>query len=125
MSDETRSSMQDQLMASWDGAEYLFADLFARCAYKNQVLEFLKQLRRAGYGRKLRAGPSLDMFIVSRSRRHGLRPDQAAVVFRFHDGRAGAERGRMDSRPGSCAIAPSRDDPYRIAKPSSRLTPET
>jgi hypothetical protein len=38
------------------------------------------------YDRKLRVGQSLDMFTVSRSHRHGLRPEQPVVVFCFYDG---------------------------------------
>ncbi len=59
--------------------------MLARVPWKQRVLQFIAQLRGAGYDRKLRAGQSLDMFVVSRSRRHGLRPDQPRVVFCFHN----------------------------------------
>lgn len=42
-------------------------------------------MRERGYDRTLRAGQSLLTFIVSRSRRHGLRADQPRIVFDFHD----------------------------------------
>jgi len=60
--------------------------MLARVPWKYRVFQFIAQLRQAGYDRKLRAGQSLEVFIVSRSRDHGLRPDQPRIVFCFHDG---------------------------------------
>ena len=51
------------------------------------VVEFIVILRYAGYDRLLRAGQSVDTFIVSRSRKHGLRPEQPSIGFNLRDGR--------------------------------------
>jgi len=82
----TGDPVERDFVQCWERTEELFRDwLLDRAPWKGKVLQFMAQLRRAGYDRKLRAGQILDMFVVSRSRRHGLRPDQPRVVFFFHD----------------------------------------
>jgi hypothetical protein len=50
------------------------------------ILTFLALLRDAGFARTLRAGQSMTSAILSRSRRHGLRPEQPCVVLQpWHD----------------------------------------
>jgi hypothetical protein len=48
-------------------------------------LRFIAALRAAGFDHELRAGQALWSFILSRSRRHGLRQNQPYVVFDLHD----------------------------------------
>ncbi len=68
---------------SWERMEEFFGWMLARVPWKDRVLQFIAELRQAGYDRKLRAGQTIDIFIVSRSRHHGLRPDQSRVAFYF------------------------------------------
>jgi hypothetical protein len=51
------------------------------------VVDFIAALRQVGYDRKLRAGQSLDTFVVSRSRRHGLQAEQPIVGFHIYEGK--------------------------------------
>ena len=81
---DTGNPLQDDFIQSWDMVEQVFDYMLGLQPWRERVLHFLADLRRAGYDRKLRAGTSLDFFIVSRSRRHGLRPDQPCVMFWFH-----------------------------------------
>jgi hypothetical protein len=85
MSDwETINPFDRDFIQSWEGMEEFFGWMLARVPWKDRVLQFIAELRQAGYDQKLRAGQSIDIFIVSRSRCHGLRPDQSRVAFCFH-----------------------------------------
>jgi hypothetical protein len=77
-------SIENDFTTSWDGSQQYFAILFNNWGKNDRALKFMAELRRAGYDRKLRAGQSLHLFMVSRSRSYGLREDQAWVGFRFH-----------------------------------------
>ena len=84
MSDwETINPFDRDFIQSWEGMEEFFGWMLARVPWKDRVLQFIAELRQAGYDRKLRAGQTIDIFIVSRSRHHGLRPDQSRVAFYF------------------------------------------
>ena len=82
---DTGESVEADFIQSWDSLEVVFGWMLVHVPWRNRALQFIAQLRQAGYDRKLRAGQSLEVFIVSRSRRHGLRPDQHRVVFCFHN----------------------------------------
>ena len=85
MSDwETINPFDRDFIQSWERIEEFFGLMLARVPWKDRVLQFIAELRQAGYDRKLRAGQTIDIFIVSRSRHHGLRPDQSRVAFYFH-----------------------------------------
>jgi hypothetical protein len=77
-------SVENDFMVSWDWSQEYFAILFDNWGRNDCALQFIAELRRAGYDQKLRAGQSLHLFIVSRSRSYGLREDQAWVGFLFH-----------------------------------------
>jgi hypothetical protein len=77
--------LADDFARSWIRIEEFFGRALPPSAWKDYLLDFVRQLRRDGYDRKLRAGQSLFAFTVSRSRRHGLRPDQPWIAFLFHD----------------------------------------
>jgi hypothetical protein len=81
---DTVDPLERDFIQSWEGIEEFFGLMLARVPWKDRVLQFIAELRHAGYDRKLRAGQSIDIFIVSRSRRHGLRPEQPRVAFYFH-----------------------------------------
>jgi len=81
----TGDPVEADFIESWDTLGVVFEWMLARVPWKDLVFQFITQLRQAGYDRKIRAGQSLELFIVSRSRNHGLRPDQPRVIFCFHD----------------------------------------
>ena len=78
---ENGNPVEGEFIQSWDWIEEFYSD--DHFALKRVVLPFLADLRRAGYDRKLRAGQSMWTFILSRSRRHGMRADQPYVRFEF------------------------------------------
>lgn len=78
------NTLDRDFIQSWERMEEFFGWMLARVPWKDRVLQFIAELRQAGYDRKLRAGQTIDIFIVSRSRHHGLRPDQSRVAFYFH-----------------------------------------
>jgi hypothetical protein len=80
----TDDSVEKDFMASWDWSQQYFAMLFESWGRNDRALQFMADLRRAGYDRRLRAGQSLNLFMVSRSRRYGLREDQPWVGFFFY-----------------------------------------
>jgi hypothetical protein len=77
--------LADDFARTWVRIEEFFGQALSPSAWKDYLLAFVSQLRRGGYDRKLRAGKSSFAFTVSRSRRHGLRPDQPWISFLFHD----------------------------------------
>lgn len=77
-------NVASDFVRSWDETEELFR-LFA-IPGTDQILQFIAELRRAGYDQKFRAGQSLFHLVLSRSRRHGLRRDQPCLVFGIHHG---------------------------------------
>ncbi|MFZ0273807.1 MAG: hypothetical protein WB524_06125 [Acidobacteriaceae bacterium] len=78
---EQGSPVEGEFIESWDQMEGVYQS--SRFPPRNLVLPFIADLRRAGYDRKLRAGQSIWSFIVSRSRRPRLRPEQPLVSFQF------------------------------------------
>ena len=99
-------AIEHEFVTSWDGIErfYVFNffigtpewfDLsgishaeFEKAGLSERIhhREFMKpiralitEMRMKGYDRKLRAGQSLDSFVLSRSRKHGLRSDQGLL----------------------------------------------
>jgi hypothetical protein len=62
---------------SWDLAEHFFEDQAREMEWLRPLCHFLGELRAAGYGTTLRAGQSLVTLGLSRSREHGLRPEQS------------------------------------------------
>jgi len=77
--------LADEFARSWVRTEEFLGQALPPSTSKDCLLNFVSELRRDGYDRKLRAGQSLFAFTVSRSRRHGLRPDQPWIAFSFHD----------------------------------------
>jgi hypothetical protein len=84
-----KSEMYDQLekhfIESWDRMERFFGsgEFWPK---RPDIVEFMAMARDLGYDRKLRAGQSLDSFVVSRSRVHGLRMEQPAIAFQILNG---------------------------------------
>jgi hypothetical protein len=80
---EQSRGIEGEFLNSWCHVEEFYQGIPRPFAL--QVLNLIRQLRGAGYERTLRAGTSLFSLLVSRSRRHGLRPDQPCIVFSFGD----------------------------------------
>lgn len=80
---EAGNPIEGEFLTSWDGAEEVYRRLNYPLAEK--CLTFIAAAREAGYDKKLRAGTSLATFIVSRSRRYGLREEQPSIDFRVYD----------------------------------------
>jgi len=78
--------VEEEFVNSWNRMEWFFGsgEIWTKMPH---VVKFIAILRHAGYDRKLRAGQSLDIFTVSRSREHGLRPEQPSIGFRIHEGK--------------------------------------
>jgi hypothetical protein len=104
--------LEAEFIESWNRIERFYRGQDLRL--RDLVLPFLAELRRAGYDRKLRAGQQVEMLVLSRSRRHGMRADQPRVVFRFCD-------GTMDVR---CKIAGPKKQIAGIAIAFSGLVEE-
>jgi len=78
--------IEQDFLESWNRMEWFFGS--GEIWPKNpDVVEFIATLRRAGYDRKLRAGQSLDIFVVSRSRKHGMRLEQPSIGFHIYQGK--------------------------------------
>ncbi len=82
---EEGKGIEGEFVVSWDKIETSFQRFSERTAWATKALDFISELRAAGYDHQLRAGQSMATFIVSRSRRHGLRPEQPGISFRFSD----------------------------------------
>ncbi len=78
--------LEEEFVQSWNHMEWFFGsgEIWPKMV---DVVEFIATLRRTGYDRKLRAGQSLELFVVSRSQKHGLRPEQPSIAFHIYKGR--------------------------------------
>ena len=103
---ENGNPVEGEFIQSWDRMEEFFDSKYFRL--KRRVLPFLAELRRAGYERKLRAGQSMWLFGVSRSRRHGLRPEQPCVFFEFREDTMQVVSNLAEETSFTSAIAMSR-----------------
>ena len=72
--------LENKFAESWDHMEWFFGsgEIWRK---RPDIVEFIAMARSLGYDRKLRAGQSLDAFVVSRSRVHGLRTEQPMIAF--------------------------------------------
>jgi len=78
---ENGNPVEGEFINSWDQIEQFYDN--DKFASSSRVSQFIAQLREEGYDQKLRAGQSLMTFILSRSRRHGLRSEQRRIRFEF------------------------------------------
>lgn len=80
---EQGNPIEGEFLKSWDDIESFYASL--NNPIVPQIQRMITQMRERGYDRTLRSGQSLWSFIVSRSRRHGLRQDQPMIQFDFRE----------------------------------------
>ncbi|TWU28987.1 DsbA family protein [Novipirellula artificiosorum] len=105
--------VEGEFLQSWDEMLNEFYGLPAELVeghFAVNACRLLTAMRSRGYDRRLRAGQSLWTLILSRSRRHGLREEQQAIAFMFHE-----EDNGMDVARGTCrdvfqAMHEERDD---------------
>jgi hypothetical protein len=80
---EQGNPVEGEFLQSWDRMERFYDEVAD--SQTHRIRAFLAEMRKAGYDRTLRAGQSLFTLVLSRSRRHGLRPGQPWLAFSFHD----------------------------------------
>lgn len=73
-----QSSIEMDFSKSWDDIEKFYVNLlsFAGWNYVEPVQDLVKHLRTLGYDKLFRAGQSIHVLVLSRSRHWGLRNEQ-------------------------------------------------
>ena len=82
---ERGEGLKGEFLASWDKMEEFYGKWMREYMDVDPVRELMATLREKGYDEQLRAGQSLSTLILSRSRRHGMRPEQKFVAISFPD----------------------------------------
>jgi hypothetical protein len=80
---EEGRGVEGEFIESWDRIEKFYQEM--NFAPASSIRAFVADLRSNGYDKTLRAGQSLYSLIISRSRRHGLRPGQPHIAFQFSE----------------------------------------
>lgn len=80
---EKGEGITGEFIESWDRVEIFYKEL--EFHLRDEVLNFIKDIRAYGFDKSLRAGTSLYSLILSKSRRYGLRQDQNSIKFSFGD----------------------------------------
>jgi len=79
---EKGNGIEGEFLLSWDNIENFYREI--DLDKKSEILQLIALMRTKGFDRTLRAGQSLYTFMLSRSRRHGLRANQDSVSFSFN-----------------------------------------
>ena len=82
---EQGRGIEGEFLDSWNRIERFYGEELTGHGWdplSQAALRLVREMRRAGYDRMLRAGQSVYLLGLSRSRRHGLRPDQPSLWFR-------------------------------------------
>lgn len=82
---EKGQGIEGEFILSWDFIEEFYSNPMGRIPQGPDILRMIAQMRKQGFDKTLRAGQSLFRFIVSKSRRHGLRTGQPCIFFNFED----------------------------------------
>jgi hypothetical protein len=82
---EEGQGIEGEFILSWDFIEEFYSGPMGRMPQTPDVLRMIAQMREQGFDKTLRAGQSMYRFIISRSRRHGLKTDQPSIFFDFED----------------------------------------
>ena len=80
---ERGEGIKGEFLASWDKMGEFYGEWMNEYMDADKVLVLMGLLREKGYDEKLRVGQSLSTLMLSRSRRHGLRPEQKFVAISF------------------------------------------
>lgn len=96
----------DSFSKSWDEFEKTYnwcldIGIFGKENYYEEIIKMISQMRQKGFDRTLRAGQSMFRLMLSRSLYHGLREDQAFLIFDFSNGSISIFSSRdANSNPG-------------------------
>ena len=81
--DEKKQTIGQKFITSWDNIENFYKrDNFV---HREKILEMISQMRQLGFDKTFRAGQGMYSFMLSRSKEHGLRPDQPHIIFNLTD----------------------------------------
>lgn len=78
---EQGNGIGGEFILSWNALEEFYEDI--NLNNRAEILQLIKTMRAKGFDKTFRAGTSLYSFILSRSRRYGLRLEQPRVRFDF------------------------------------------
>jgi len=84
MTDENEQKViEEEFSQSWGWMEQYFANLSSKEDWDwiKPICGLIGELRRQGYDRQFRAGQSMYLFVLSRSRHHGLRRGMSYIKF--------------------------------------------
>lgn len=91
---ERGNPIEGEFLQSWDETEQFIGNEQMHFPQRTAVLNFLEAFRKAGYDKVFRVGVPGKSLLLSRSRRHGLRPDLQCIQFSF-----ASDKGTMDVFP--------------------------
>ncbi len=81
---ENGEGLKGEFIESWNNIERFYGQFDDRFKTKKLVINLIRELRQKGFDETLRAGQSVYIFMVSRSRRHGLVVGQNFIKFVFN-----------------------------------------
>lgn len=85
--DNEQQEIEKEFSYSWDRIEIFYTDFITNYPgweWLQPIHGLIAELRKQGYDKQLRAGQGLFNFILSRSRKHGLRHGQACLEIHLH-----------------------------------------
>lgn len=98
--------IEGEFICSWDAVAHCYNNEMRNWAPSQRMVALLSEMREAGHDRKLRAGQSMFTLTLSRSRRHGLRPEQPCISIDINeDGMSISGRLNPDERWTSKHVA--------------------
>lgn len=82
---ENDEGIKGEFIQSWDSIQKFYSEYFSdeSKTLEKDVLRLIKEMRDVKLDEKLRAGQSLWFFILSRSRRHGLKENSPYIQITF------------------------------------------
>lgn len=100
-------SIEIEFIESWENTK-LVISTFTNKLYVKMNLDFIKEIQKRGYDKKLRAGTALYSIIISRSKENGLRinqhhirinalPNLNMIEFEYHDEKTNYTEFKSDS----------------------------
>lgn len=81
---EEGKGIEGEFILSWDYTEQFYREK-TRLPQIEEILKMIKDMRSRGYDKTLRAGQSMYTFILSKSRRNGLKGNQSSLAFDFQN----------------------------------------
>ena len=83
------SELEQEFSTSWDYIEQFYKGLITTKSWESltPILGLIAEMRKRGYERQVRAGQSMWWFLLSRSRKHGLRRGQHSIKINVIEGK--------------------------------------